>query len=202
MSVWNQKLRKTMVAAGVATALAFSGAAVAQEGAPVQGHMPELTDEQRQMVEEMREIQRDLQQTQNELGRMEERAYENNPALGQKREALQAKIAEKMSSDGYDAQQEFTEMQEMAAKYQGAEEQPSDAEIEAFGRKQQEFQQRQQQAFQDEEVQSMAEDLRSDVQREMEQSNPEAKELFTRLEQKAREMQQLRQKAMQMQQDG
>lgn len=32
MSVWNQKLRKSMMAAGVSAALAFSGAAVAQQG--------------------------------------------------------------------------------------------------------------------------------------------------------------------------
>ncbi|MCL7750803.1 hypothetical protein LV475_04250 [Guyparkeria hydrothermalis] len=208
MSVWNQKLRKSMMAAGVSAALAFSGAAVAQQGGQAaphggqQGQMPEMTDEQRQLMEEMRSVQQELQQTQAKLSEMEQQAYENNPELGEKREALQAKIAEKMSSSGYDAEKEFEEMKATMAKYQGGEQQPSEEEVKAFRQQQQEFQQRQQQAFQDEEVQSMAQDLRGEVEQVMKENNPQAKDLFAKMERQAEEMQQLREKAMEMRQGG
>lgn len=211
MSVWNQKLRKSMMAAGVSAALAFSGAAVAQQGgqsAPhggqggAQGQVPEMTDEQRQLMEEMRSVQQELQQTQAKLSELEQQAYENNPALGEKRDALQAKIAEKMSSGGYDAEKEFEQMKATMAKYQGGAEQPSESEVKAFRQQQQEFQQRQQQAFQDDEVQSMAQDLRGDVERVMKENNPQANDLFAKMERQAEEMQRLREKAMKMRQGG
>ncbi|MFI9655111.1 hypothetical protein ABGV17_10300 [Guyparkeria sp. GHLCS8-2] len=211
MSVWNQKLRKSMMAAGVSAALAFSGAAVAQQGgqsAPhggqggAQGQVPEMTDEQRQLMEEMRSVQQELQQTQAKLSELEQQAYENNPALGDKRDALQAKIAEKMSSGGYDAEKEFEQMKATMSKYQGGAEQPSESEVKAFRQQQQEFQQRQQQAFQDEEVQSLAQDLRGDVEQVMKENNPQANDLFAKMERQAEEMQRLREKAMKMRQGG
>ncbi len=203
MSVWNQKLRQSMMAAGVSAALAFSGAAVAQQGgAPAQGQMPEMTDEQRQLMEEMRSVQQELQQTQAKLSKMEQQAYQNNPELGEKREALQSKIAEKMSSGGYDAEKEFEQMKATMAKYQGGDQQPSESEVKAFRQQQQEFQQRQQKAFQDEEVQSMAQELRGDVEQAMKANNPQAKDLFAKMERQAKEMQRLRQEAMKMRQGG
>ncbi|MFI9651928.1 hypothetical protein [Guyparkeria halopsychrophila] len=213
MSVWNQKLRKSMMAAGVSAALAVSGAAAAQQGgqaaphggqggAPAQGQMPEMTDEQRQLMQEMRSVQQELQQTQAQLSEMEQQAYENNPDLGQKRDALQAKIAEKMSSGGYDAEKQFEEMKATMSKYEGGGQQPSEEEVKAFRQQQQEFQQRQQQAFQDEEVQSMAQELRGDVEQVMKQNNPQAKDLFSKMEERSKEMQQLREKAMKMRQGG
>ena len=211
MSVWNQKLRKSMLAAGVSAAMAVSGAAMAQQGGQsvqhggqggAQGQMPEMTAEQRQLMQEMRSVQQELQQTQAQLSEMEQQAYENNPELGQKREALQAKISDKMSSGGYDAEKEFEEMKATMAKYEGGEQQPSEDEVEAFRKQQQKFQQRQQQAFQDEEVQGMAQELRGDVESVMKQNNPEARELFTEMERKAEEMQKLREQAMEMRQGG
>ncbi|MBN2872950.1 MAG: hypothetical protein JXJ30_08580 [Halothiobacillaceae bacterium] len=213
MSVWNHKLRKSLMAAGVSTALAFGGTAVAQQGGQVapqggqagtapQGKMPELTEEQRQLMEQMRSVRQELQQTQAKLSELEQQAYENNPELGKKRDALQDTIAEKMSDDGYDAAEEFKEMKATMAEYQQGDKQPSQAEVKAFREKQQAFQQRQQKAFQDPEVQSMAEDLRADVKKQMKQDNPKAEELFDKMEQKAEEMQALRQQAMQMQKQG
>ncbi|WP_372591591.1 hypothetical protein [Guyparkeria sp.] len=213
MSNWNQKLRKSMLAAGVCMAVGFGGNALAQQGgqqqAPhggaqggAQGQMPELSPEQQQLMEEMRAVQQELQQTQQQLSEMEQQAYESNPELGQQREALQDKIAEKMSGGGYDAEKEFEEMKATMSKYQDGEQQPSESEVQAFQEKQQKFQQRQQQAFQDEEVQQMAEKLRSDVESVMKKSNPEAEQLFNQMDEKAAEMEQLREKAMQMQQGG
>ncbi|MFW6028305.1 MAG: hypothetical protein ACOC9Q_02140 [bacterium] len=233
MSNWNQKLRKSMLAAGVCAALGFGGTALAQqggqqaphgggaqgqqpapeggaaqgqqpapEGGGAQGQMPEMSEEQRELMEEMRAVQQELQQTQEKLSEMEQQAYEKKPELGDQRDALQDKIAEKMSGDGYDAEKEFEEMKATMSKYQDGDQQPSESEVQAFQEKQQKFQQRQQQAFQDEDVQQMAEKLRTDVESEMKQSNPEAEQLFNEMDEKSAEMEKLREKAMQMQQGG
>ncbi|MGM0517322.1 MAG: hypothetical protein ACQER6_06965 [Pseudomonadota bacterium] len=199
-------MRQSILAAGVAAALGVSGGAMAQQAAPhgggAQGQMPEMTDEQRQLMEEMRSVQQELQQTQQQLQQMEQQAYEANPELGEQRQALQDRIAEKMSAGGYDAQKEFEQMKATAERFQGSDQEPTQEEIQAFRERQQEFQQRQQQAFQDPEVQEMANGLRSDVESEMKQNNPEAAQLFDRMDEKAAQMEQLRERAMQMQQGG
>jgi len=204
MSVWNQKLRQSMLAVGVCAAVGFAGGANAQQSphGGAQGQMPQMTEEQRQLMQEMRAIQQELQQTQRQLQQMEQQAYEANPELGEQREALQAKIAEKMSGDGYDAEQEFEDMKATVQRFQGGEQEPTEAEVQAFREQQREFQQRQKQAFQDPEVQEMANGLRSDVESVMKQNNPKAEQLFDRMEEKAAQMQQLQQQAMQMQQGG
>jgi KRAB domain-containing zinc finger protein len=197
-------MRQSILAAGVAAAVGFSGGAMAQQtaaqGGGAQGQMPELTDEQRQLMEEMRSVQQELQQTQQKLQQMEQQAYEDNPELGQQRQALQDKIAEKMSDDDYDAEKEFEQMKATVQRFQGGDQEPTKEEIQAFRQRQQEFQQRQRQAFEDPEVQEMANSLRSDVESEMKANNPEAEQLFDQMDEKAARMRQLREKAMQMQQ--
>jgi len=204
MSVWNQKMRRSLLAASLVAAAGFAGNAAAQQGAQggAQGQMPQMTQEQRQLMEEMRGVQQELQQTQRQLQEMEQKAYEANPRLGEKREALQDTIAEKMSSGGYDAEKEFEEMKATVNRFQNSEQEPSQEEIQSFQKRQQEFQRRQQQAFEDPEVQEQANGLRSDVESAMKQNNPKAGQLFDKMEEKSAEMEQLRQRAMEMQQGG
>jgi len=204
MSVWNQKLRQSMLAVGVCAAVGFAGGASAQQSphGGAQGQMPQMTEEQQALMQEMRAVQQELQQTQRQLQQMEQQAYEANPELGEQREALQAKIAEKMSGDGYDAEKEFDDMKATVERFQGGEQEPTQAEVQAFREQQREFQQRQKQAFEDPEVQEMANGLRSQVEATMRENNPKAAQLFEQMQEKVAEMKQLQQQAMQMQQGG
>jgi len=206
MSFKSNSVRKTALSAALSAALIAAGVFAASQamafgqggGAQVQQVQPQMSPEQEQLITEFQQVQQELQQTQQQLGSLEEQAYQQNSELNAKREQLRDAITEKMSSGDYDAEAEFNDLQATVEQYQQPGAEPSQEEIQAFQERQQEFEMRQQQAFEDQQVQQLAAELRDDVRQEMVNIDPSAEQLFVQLEVKQRELEQLRERAMNM----
>lgn len=198
-------LRQTLTAIAFMTGVSVMSQVQAQPTAPAPAphgggmqQMPKMTPEQQSMMMELQKTQQQLQQTQKELQKVQQQVYKESPELQKQRDALQAKVSEKMSQGGYDADKELKKMNEMVDKYQNSKEKPTQAEIQSFQASQKEFQARQQKVFQDPDVRKMAEDLQQNVKAKIEATGPKGKSLIVRLENQMKKLQDLRQKAMTM----
>uniref|UniRef100_Q31H38 Periplasmic heavy metal sensor n=1 Tax=Hydrogenovibrio crunogenus (strain DSM 25203 / XCL-2) TaxID=317025 RepID=Q31H38_HYDCU len=196
-------LRQTLTAIAFVTGVSVMSQVQAEPTAPAphsggMQQMPKMTPEQQSMMMELQKTQQQLQQTQQELQKIQQQVYKESPELQKQRDALQAKVSEKMSHGGYDADKELKKMNALVDKYQNSEEKPSQSEIQEFQASQKEFQARQQKVFQDPEVRKMAENLQQNVKAKIEATGPKGKSLIVRLENQMKKLQDLRQKAMAM----
>ncbi len=196
----NFSLSKFVSGMALAASLSFGGQALAQQPMPHSGGgaMPQLTEQQKQLMMEVQQTQQQLQKTQQQLRAIQDQVYQSSPELVKQKENLQKAIAQKMSSDGYNADKELDALKAMVAKYNSGQEKPSQAEIQDFQKRQQAFQMRQQQAFQDPDIRAKAEALQQNLKSKIEASGPKGKALVEDLEKQIKKLESLRAKAAKM----
>lgn len=177
-------------------ALVLASASLTSQAQPPmaqQGQM-QISEEQKNLMVQMRQAQMALQQNQQKLQVMQTEVIDGSSELQKQRDALRAKVTEKMNVDGYDSDAELKALGDIIQKYQASGEKPSQEVIMDFQKRQRVFQQKQVQVLQDKEVQAMAQKFEDSVMQAVEKKNPDSADLLKTIQQQSDQVRQLQQK--------
>ncbi len=146
--------------------------------------------------QEFMQIRAELQQLQQQLGQIQEQVLENNPELQRQQEDLRNQVMETMKEQGAKPEQDINKLKTLQAELQNEElpEEKRQEKIQEFRETNMSLQQAQHQAMQDEDLQKVQQSLNDDMLTAMVDANPETEKLLSQL-------QQARQKLMQIQQE-
>ncbi|MEX2523360.1 MAG: hypothetical protein WD750_00225 [Gammaproteobacteria bacterium] len=186
--------RNGMPAAVVAAVMAMTAPfAIAQQPAPPGAAGQQQASPQQQ---EFMQLRAELQQLQQQLGEIQEQVLEDNPELQEQQEDLRNMIMETMKEQGATPDEDINKLKTLQAELQ-KEDMPEDKRqrlIQEFRETNMGLQQAQQQAMQEEELQQVQQSLNDAMLTAMVDANPETEKLIS-------QVQQTRQKLMQMQQE-
>jgi len=167
----------TMALSGVFV-LALAGAAIAQMGQQ-RGQQPSA-------------LEREYMEIQQRLAQAQDKAFENNPELRDKAEALEELVTDKMRGAGYDLGDIMETMLATQAKMQEARTDAQRREImesREAREAQRKMQEAQRVAMEDPEVQAAQQQFEEDMLAAMRREDPETDRLFERLQEIQREAQ-------------
>lgn len=145
------------------------------------------------------QTQRKMQNLQRELGKVQQKALEENPELAEKQEALQDLVISTMQDNGHTPEKDMERMKEIREKMQSGDVEKAEKQkmAQEMRKHQQSLVQARQEAFQDEEVQKKTSEFREELMAAMKETDPEAESLIEEYNKTRQKMQQDMQKMQQ-----
>jgi chromosome segregation ATPase len=141
---------------------------------------------------ELRNAQKKMRDLRQQLGKIQQKALDNNPELKKQRSELQELMKSKVKSQVDGADQKMARLKEIRSKLQGDKDIPKAERkklMQEFQKTAQTFQQAQQKAMQDPEVQKAQKQFRDDMRAAMKKEDPNTDQLIQDLQQARKEFQ-------------
>lgn len=188
--------KKTAFLQNILTGLALSALVatpVAAQPAPGGGSGKGPGMMQKKGDPELRNAQKKVRDLRQKLGKLQQKAMENNPDLKQQRSDLQALMKKKVKAQVDGADQKMARLKEIRQKLRGNKDIPKGERqklMKEFQQTAQSFQQAQQKAMKDPEVQKAQKQFRSDMRAAMKEEDPNADQLIQDLQQARKEFRQ------------
>ena len=183
-------LGKATMATLLSAALFAAGPVAAQSAQGPEGGAPQP---KAKGDPELRNAQKKVRDLRQKLGKIQQKAMENNPELKKQRKDLQSLMKEKVKAQVDGADQKMARLKEIRQKLRNNKDIPKAERqklMKEFQQTSQGFQQAQQKAMKDPEVQKAQKQFRKDMRAAMKKEDPNADQLIQDLQQARKEFRQ------------